>query len=83
MKQLTVTTISIPPNNIPQQVVPSQSITMPYPLSYEFQVVEHVDQDNKITKVALQVKENQHDQYGNIVVHGTWNDVPRVQVKYG
>jgi hypothetical protein len=59
---------------------PAPSITMPEPISYEFQVVEFVDK-NKITKVALQVKRNTHDQYGNIKIHGTWQDVPRVKVE--
>jgi hypothetical protein len=58
---------------------PAPSITLPEPISYEFQVVEHVE-DNKITKVALQVKRNIHDQYGTIKVHGTWEDVPRVRI---
>ncbi len=55
------------------------SITMPEPISYDFQVVEYVE-DGKITKVALQVKRNTHDQYGNIKIHGTWEDVPRVRI---
>lgn len=59
---------------------PAPSITMPEPISYEFQVVEHVEGD-KITKVALQVRRHTHDQYGNIKLHGTWEDVPRVQIK--
>ena len=58
---------------------PTPSITMPEPTSYEFQVVEHID-DGKITKVALQVRRHTHDQYGNIKMHGTWEDVPRVQI---
>jgi hypothetical protein len=58
---------------------PAPSITMPEPISYEFQVVEHIE-DGKIGKVALQVKRNTHDQYGNIKIHGTWEDVPRVQI---
>jgi hypothetical protein len=57
-------------------------IQFPNPLSYDFQVVEHVDDAGTITKVALQVKVNYHDQYGNIATHGTWNDVPRVQLKF-
>ena len=61
---------------------PSQSLSLPYPISYEFQVVEHVDENDKVIKVALQVKQNQHDQWGNIFVHGTWNDVPRVKIKF-
>ena len=58
---------------------PAPSITMPEPISYDFQVVEYIE-DGKITKVALQVKRNTHDQYGSIKMHGTWQDVPRVQV---
>lgn len=68
---------------VPLHVTPPHPspITFPSPLSYEFQVVEHVDAENKVTKVALQVKVNQHDQYGGISVHGAWADVPRVQIK--
>ena len=62
-----------------QTVPPAPAFTMPEPLSYDFQVVEHVE-DGKITKVALQVKRNVHDQYGNIKLHGTWQDVPRVRI---
>ena len=64
----------------PIQTPIAPSITMPEPISYEFQVVEHVE-NNKITKVALQVKRNTHDQYGNVKIDGTWEDVPRVQFK--
>lgn len=59
---------------------PAPSITMPEPISYEFQVVEHIE-DNKITRVALQVRRHTHDQYGSIKIHGTWEDVPRVQIQ--
>lgn len=59
---------------------PTPTFIMPEPISYEFQVVEYVEND-KITKVALQVKCNTHDQYGNIKIHGTWQDVPRIQIK--
>ena len=59
---------------------PAPSITLPEPISYEFQVVEYVV-DDKITRVALQVRRHTHDQYGNIKIHGTWEDVPRVQFK--
>ena len=65
---------------IPQVPAPAPTFILPEPISYEFQVVEYM-QDDKITKVALQVKQNTHDQYGNIRMHGTWQDVPRVQVK--
>lgn len=59
---------------------PPPTFTFPDPISYEFQVVEYVN-DGKITKVGLQVKCNIHDQYGNIKLHGAWQDVPRIQVK--
>ena len=67
---------AVPPT---QPMPPAPSITMPEPISYDFQVVEHVE-DGKITKVALQYKRNTHDQYGNIKIHGTWEDVPRVRI---
>ena len=69
---------SVPPTP-PIQTPMAPSITMPEPISYDFQVVEHVE-DGKITRVALQVKRNTHDQYGNIKIHGTWQDVPRVRI---
>jgi hypothetical protein len=59
---------------------PTPQILMPDPISYEFQVVEYVE-DGQVTKVALQVKRNTHDQYGNIKTAGMWLDVPRVQIK--
>jgi len=64
---------------VPPPTPQAPTFTMPDPISYEFQVVEYM-QDEKITKVALQVKRNTHDQYGNIKMYGTWQDVPRVQV---
>jgi hypothetical protein len=68
-----------PPSPPTPPTPPAPSITLPEPISYDFQVVEHVE-DGKITKVALQVKRNTHDQYGNIKIHGTWEDVPRVRI---
>jgi len=61
------------------QTPQTPSITMPEPISYDFQVIEHVE-NGKIGKVALQVRRNTHDQYGNIKIHGTWEDVPRVRI---
>lgn len=69
---------TVPPTPPMPPTPPAPSITMPEPISYEFQVVEHVE-DGKITKVALQVRRHTHDQYGNIKIHGTWEDVPRVR----
>ena len=80
MSQVLTTNVfyGIPPATPVTPPVPS--FTMPEPLSYEFQVVEYVN-SGKITKVALQIKQNIHDQYGNIKIHGTWQDVPRVKVE--
>lgn len=64
------------PAPIVQQPLP---IDFPSPLSYDFQVKEYIE-DGKVVKVSLQVKVNQHDAMGNISVHGTWIDVPRVKV---
>jgi hypothetical protein len=73
----TNTYFGVAPQSPPPPTIPS--ITFPEPISYDFQVVEHVE-DGKITKVALQMKRNTHDQYGNIKIHGTWQDVPRVRI---
>jgi len=61
-------------------IPPAPSISMPDPISYEFQVVEYMDGD-RVVKVALQVKRNTHDQFGQLKLIGTWQDVPRIQVK--
>ena len=57
------------------------TIVLPEPISYEFQVVEYIDDEEKITRVALQVKKNVHDQFGNIKLAGYWQDVPRIKMK--
>ena len=64
-----------------QQTPPAPAFIMTEPISYEFQVVEYMEND-KIMKVSLQVKMNTHDQYGNIKNHGLWVDVPRIKLPY-
>jgi len=64
---------------LPQTPTPT-SITMVEPISYEFQVVEYMEGD-RIAKVALQVKRNTHDQFGSIKLAGSWQEVPRIQMK--
>lgn len=76
MKTLNVTTVSVPPAS-PHDT--HSFFTFPYPVSYEFQVAEYVDSNDKVVRVELQVKENQHDQFGNVVVSGTFNAVPRIK----
>lgn len=56
------------------------SFTMVEPISYEFQVVEYMEGD-RVAKVALQVKRNTHDQFGNIKLAGFWQEVPRIRMK--
>jgi hypothetical protein len=57
------------------------TITFPAPLSYEFRVVEYIDDDGKVGKVELQTKLHKHDQYGQVTYSGNWEPVPRVQLK--
>jgi hypothetical protein len=63
------------------QTAQATSFVMVEPIGYEFQVVEYMEGD-RIAKVALQVKRNIHDQYGNIKTHGIWMDVPRIKIPY-
>lgn len=76
MKHIPTTILTQP---APAYITPPAppSITIPHPLSYEFQVVEYT-KDGKVVKIEMQYKENQHDQYGNIVMEGIWCPVPRV-----
>ena len=72
----TITFFGLPPV---VQTPTSPSFTMPEPISYDFQVVEYVEKD-KVVRVALQVRRNTHDQYGNLKLLGSWQDAPRVKV---
>lgn len=72
---------AVPPTPPPPPIPLAPSITLPEPISYEFQVVEYV-QDEKIMKVVLQVRKNTHDQYGNVKITGSWETVPRVKMDY-
>jgi len=58
--------------------IPQSSFMVAKPLSYEFRVVEHVENGN-IVKVGLQYQVWEHDNYGAGIVKQTWSDVPRVQ----
>lgn len=79
MTNLKTTAVLIPQPAYSQP--PQQSIIIPVPLGYEFRVVEWEDTNGKTTRVELQVKINEYDQYGNILLHGTWNPVERVRMK--
>ena len=82
MTQLSTNTYyGVAPPVVTPPAPPAPSITMPEPISYEFQVVEYMENE-KIMKVALQVQRNIHDQYGNVKTYGVWLDVPRIKVPY-
>ena len=61
-----------------QFTIPSSSVMIPKPLSYEFRVVEHM-KDGQIVKVGLQYQVWEHDPYGVGIVKHQWKDVERVQ----
>lgn len=69
--------ITPPPPPLPQ---PGPAIGIPAQMTYEFRVVEYVLPDGKIDRVSLQVKINQHDQFGTMHVPGLWQDVPRERI---
>jgi hypothetical protein len=52
---------------------------VPYPLSYQFRVVEW-HKDGQPDGVELQVKHTKHDQYGNIANESLWSKVPRIKL---
>ncbi len=56
------------------------SVTIPKPLSYQFRVAEYVDKNKKITKVRLQIRICEHDNYGYAFMKNDWHDVERVQI---
>lgn len=71
---------------VPQQTPPtppSLQFTFPKPLSYEFRVAEHIDDEGKILKVGLQVQVWEHDEFGSGNVAYPWTDVERVKIKNG
>jgi hypothetical protein len=47
------------------------------PLSYDFRVLETVDDSGNVTKVSLQVQIMEHDETGIGLVKLAWTDVPR------
>lgn len=71
---------------VPQQIPPtppSLQFTFPKPVSYEFRVAEHIDDEGKIIKVGLQVQVWEHDEYGAGNICLPWIDVQRVKLKDG
>ena len=58
--------------------IPSTSIQLAKPLSYEFRVVEHVN-GTEVIRVGLQYRVLEHDNYGISSVLQNWVDVQRVK----
>ena len=69
-----------PPTPIMPPTPPAPSMTVPLPLSYQFQVMEYVDGAGTVVKVELQVQETCHDQYGNVKYSSGFKPVPRIQM---
>lgn len=59
-------------------MVPAQPFSFPRPISYNFRVVETV-QDGKITSVRLQTQKLEHDASGIPIARHDWEDVPRLR----
>lgn len=66
--------------SVPLSVPPNIGVQFVKPESYEFRVAEFVDKDGKITKVGLQVRTWEHDEYGSGNLKFDWKDVPRVVI---
>ena len=62
--------------------LPTSSVTLPKPLSYEFRVAEFVNEKDEVQKVGLQVKVWEHDSYGMSMLKKDWADVPRVKLPF-
>lgn len=63
--------------------VPSSTVQVLKPLSYQFRVAEYVDKDGNVKKVGLQVQVWEHTNYGGgSSLQSDWTDVPRVQLPF-
>jgi hypothetical protein len=73
------TSFSTPGSGLTATITGSFPTTVPYPLSYQFRVVEWT-KDGQPDGVELQVKHTKHDQYGNIANESLWSKVPRIKL---
>lgn len=64
-------------------VPPAMPVQFAKPLSYEFRVAEHLDANDNVERVGLQVQVYEHDEYGSGIIRVNWIDVPRVKLKDG
>ena len=77
-----MTTLTCKQICLPTPITQAQYISFAKPLSYDLRVVEHMNSDNNIVKVGLQVQIWEHDEFGNGTLKQYWKDVERVQVPY-
>ena len=59
---------------------PPPTVMLAKPLSYQFQVVEYVDREDKVVRVELQVQKTEHDNYGNVIQSSGFQPVPRIRL---
>jgi hypothetical protein len=63
-----------------QMQVPQSSVMVVRPLSYEFRVLEKLNEQGNVDKVTLQTRIWEHTNYGSGTVTQDWTDVPRIRV---
>lgn len=78
MKVLSTKQIYVTPPTVQQP--PAMPVQFVKPLSYEFRVAEHVNEDGVVDRVGLQVQVFEHDEFGSPSLSSFWTDVPRVKV---
>ena len=62
--------------------IPQSSVMVAKPLSYQFRVVEYVDETGVVKKVGLQYSVFEHDNYGVRQLRQDWKDVERVRLPF-
>ena len=62
------------------QQPPALPVQFVKPVSYEFRVAEHLNEDGVVEKVGLQVQVYEHDEFGSPHIYNSWTDVPRVKI---
>ena len=62
--------------------VPQSTVNVLKPLSYEFRVAEHVDEEGNIKKIGLQVRVWENGSGSNQYIKTDWKDVDRVQLPW-
>jgi hypothetical protein len=69
--------------------IPAQTVSALEIMTYEFRVVEHLDENDKVTKYVMQMQIWSHkpstadSSYSNPRLVRDWYDVPRVRMKNG